>query len=212
MAPSQTEFAEQYAPMSEGELEELVLAFNDLVPPAQAALLAELAQRKLPFAPPANAGASQRASDPEPDESLVTVARYRDLSEAVVARAVLERAGLRCWLYDENTVRMDWMWSNFIGGMRLRVGSRDEAEALALLAQPMPSTIELDNGETFEQPHCPRCGSMDVKSNDTPTKASVLSLFLLPFPLPSMKRTNTWRCNDCGCVWLDDGQPDPAAA
>jgi hypothetical protein len=61
---------------------------------------------------------SPELSEPE-YRDLVTLRRYRDLSEAIVARAVVESAGIYCFLKDENFVRLDWQMSNLLGGIRL---------------------------------------------------------------------------------------------
>ena len=74
-------------------------------------------------------------------QTLTTVARYRDLSEAIVARSVLESAGLFCFLQDENTIRLDWGWSNALGGLRLQVGAQDADRALELLSRPRPKPL-----------------------------------------------------------------------
>jgi hypothetical protein len=50
---------------------------------------------------------------------LTTIRRCRDLSEAIVARSLLESSGIDVNLCDENLVRLDWQVSNFIGGIRL---------------------------------------------------------------------------------------------
>jgi hypothetical protein len=56
---------------------------------------------------------------------LVIIKRYRELSEAIVARSLLESAGIVVALCDENLVRLDWEISNFIRGIRLQVDSED---------------------------------------------------------------------------------------
>jgi hypothetical protein len=37
------------------------------------------------------------------------------------------------FLFDDNTIRMDWFWSTALGGVKLRVASGDIAEALEIL-------------------------------------------------------------------------------
>jgi hypothetical protein len=69
---------------------------------------------------------------------LVTLRRYRDLSEAIVARSMLEAAGIAAWLRDENLVRLEWQISNFIGGIRLQVDLSEAEAAEELLSQPIP--------------------------------------------------------------------------
>jgi hypothetical protein len=41
----------------------------------------------------------------------------KDLAEAYVGRSLLESAGIPAWIADENLVRMDWFYSNLVGGM-----------------------------------------------------------------------------------------------
>src|ERR1700683_956940 len=84
-------------------------------------------------------------------EEFVTVARYRDLSQAIVAKTLLESAGIEAWVRDENVVRMEWQYSNLLGGIRLQVKSGDQAAAEELLEQAGPGTISLGGGEGFVQ-------------------------------------------------------------
>jgi hypothetical protein len=65
----------------------------------------------------------------------VILRRYRDMPEAFVERSVLEDAGIECVLQDDNTLRMDWFWSNAMGGIKLVVREKDAQEAEELLSQ-----------------------------------------------------------------------------
>ena len=202
-------FAERYRKMSEPELMDLAREYDELVDEAQAALRAEFARRGLE--PPL---IEDEDSTAEPSDAgpLVTVGRYRDMPEAFVARAVLEEAGMECLLRDENTVRMDWLWSNLIGGMRLQVAAKDAAAARELLSQPMPREFAVDSGEEFEQPVCPRCRSRDVVLNDSDRKVLAASM-LISIPIPHRKpQGEEWRCLSCGCKWADDGETEKETA
>lgn len=198
---SQESFAAQYKVMSETELMALARKYDDLIDAAQAALRAEFTQRGLE--PPL----IEEEDDPievEDDPDLATVGQYRDMAEAFVARAVLDQAGIECFLRDENTVRTDWLLSNAIGGMRLQVAAKDQAAAEELLLQPIPEQFEIDSGEEFVQPVCPKCGSTDVIANDPDRKVMAVSMFI-KLPLPhSRPSEEEWRCMACGCVWVDD--------
>ena len=187
--------------MSETELMNLAREYGDLVDVAQTALRAEFARRGLE--PPVIEEEEAPVAD-EDDPDLVTVGRYRDSPEAFVARAVLEDAGIRCFLRDENTVGINWLWSNVVGGMRLQVAAKDEAAAREVLLAPAPGTFETDSGEEFVQPVCPRCGSTDVIANDPDRKVLAASM-LIGVPIPHSKPSGEqWRCMTCGCVWADD--------
>jgi hypothetical protein len=65
----------------------------------------------------------------------VVLRRYRDMPQAFVEKSVLEDAGILCFLEDENVVRMDWLWSNAMGGIKLVVRKKDAEEAEKLLSE-----------------------------------------------------------------------------
>jgi len=58
---------------------------------------------------------------------------------AFVEKSVLEDAGIECYLQDDNVVRMDWLWSNAMGGIKLIVREKDAGDAEKILSQEPPS-------------------------------------------------------------------------
>lgn len=194
---SEPTFTDLYHPMSELELRELAADWHDLTDEARVALESEFVSRGLEFVeppPPADETVDYR--------DLVTLRRYRDLSEAIVARAVVESAGIFCFLKDENLVRLDWQMSNLVGGIRLQVGAADVEAAEAVLAQPIPDSIDIPDQPDFEQPRCPRCNSTDISWERQGRKAALLLLYL--FALPAPRGSESWRCSNCDLRWADD--------
>jgi hypothetical protein len=166
------DFAARYAAMSESELMGIAQEYETLRGVAQSTLRAEFAKRKLD--PPV---IEHRVEPPRPEaRELVTVGRYRDLAEAIVARSLLQAEGIESWIQDENLIRIDWGYSNAIGGMRLQVGAENQAAAIGILAQAPDRIAFAEDGE-YIQPQCSQCGSMD------------LSLRIM---------TNIWVCGNCG--------------
>jgi hypothetical protein len=195
------DLAAQYAQMSETELMELARSYDDLLENAQAALRAEFARRSLE--PPLKE---------EPEEwqfrPLVTVRRYRDLAEAYVGRSLLESAGIPAWIADENLVRMDWFYSNLVGGMRLQVDPRDETAAREILQESAPATITYGEQDEFVQPTCPKCGSPEVTlGSGTESGRSLVALWVVGVPVPP--REAMWHCDGCGATWDDAGEGEP---
>jgi hypothetical protein len=190
-------FADLYRSMSELELQSLLADWHSLLPEACSALSAEFASRTLEFiAPPTPENSATEFRE------LVTIRRYRDLSEAIVARAVIESAGIFCFLKDENLVRLDWQVSNFIGGIRLQVAVPDVESAEAILSQPVPSEFSIPDQPGFSQPRCPRCTSTDIMWERQGRKAALASLYLFALPLP--RGSESWHCNSCDLRWTDD--------
>jgi len=197
MLPDSEELAQTYAAMSELDLTAIARSYDSLTEDAQTALRAEFSRRKLD--PPT----IEEIETPEAiSRTLITIHRYRDLSEAIVARSLLESAGIRAYLRDENLVRLEWQISNFIGGIRLQVEAADEASAIEILNQPIPDTVPFDEQTDFAQPLCPRCGSKDITFEGSSRGAALASLYLLSLPLPL--GGESWLCNDCGARWEDD--------
>ena len=188
--------------MSDDEMLHLGTQYATLTDEAQGLVRSEFSRRKLevPDAEP------DFESQPEPEESITTLRRYRDQAEALLARSVLESAGIECLLLNENTIRNDWLWSNLLGGIRLQVAVSDLEAAEAVLSQPIPAHIALAGEADYEQPQCPHCGSLDVGFNNFDAKVRATSILLLGFPLPSPVQKDYWHCESCGTNWIDESE------
>jgi hypothetical protein len=194
--PREDELIQTYRSASDNELLELAVTYDSLTETAQHALRAEFARRGLE--PPE---IPDEPAAPTPEfQRLVTVEQYRDLAEAQVAKGVLDSAGILCCLRDENTARLDWVWSNLMGGVRLQVNEQDREAAQAVLAQPIPEQIQVDGEIPYDQPRCPRCGSLDIHYQGIHKGAGLASIILfVPIPIPK----RAWICEDCGAQWRE---------
>jgi hypothetical protein len=134
-------------------------------------------------------------------QELITLWVYRDLPEALLAKGKLESEGIECFLADDNMVRMDWFWSNAVGGIKLRVEQEDAEAALELLGEAIPATLSVDEGgKEYRQPQCPKCRSLDIKFESVNEFAlPFLYVFSLPFPFSK----KSWKCENCGNEWQD---------
>ena len=81
---------------------------------------------------------------------FVPVQSYGNYVDAHIIMGRLEEEGIRCWLKDENTVTIDPILTNAVGGIKLMV-AKDQAERageiLALLETDLRKKIS-----------CPNCG------------------------------------------------------
>jgi hypothetical protein len=124
----QQRLAALYASLSETELTQLAKDQKSLTEDALHVLESEFLRRGLPFE-----RQNLVAMASQEDLKLIALRRFRDLPEALVAKGLLDSANIECFLSDENTVRMDWLWSNALGGVRLWVREDDLSESFALL-------------------------------------------------------------------------------
>jgi rubredoxin len=190
--------AELYGGMTEGELKKLASDAGSLTDTAVNALKAELSNRGSKF----SLEYPEASADNVPHPKLVTLRQFRDLPAALLAKSVLDSAGIECFLADENTIRMDWLLSNVLGGIKLWVTEENAAIASELLGQESAEGIEAEDGKESEQPRCPQCGSANVLFEEL-SKHAAYATVLLGVPIP-LKRLG-WKCHSCGYHWEESG-------
>ena len=109
----------------------------------------------------------------------------------------LEEDGIKCWLKDENTVTIDPILTNAVGGIKLMVAGSQAERALDILR-----TVESENKALHP---CPNCGSLNIEFVTTPRKASnwasvILGFFFLSYAMPVDK---VYHCFNCGHEYSD---------
>jgi hypothetical protein len=187
--------AQLYAGMSEAELKKLADEAWSLTETGKVSLRAELTRRGLEFALATTAAAVPEA----PSSNVVTLRKFRDLPEALLAKGFLESAGVESFLIDETTIRMDWLWSNLLGGVKLCVNREDTDAAAQILNQEIPEKFSVEGAEDFEQPRCPQCQSLVISYEDLNKPATYASTFLMNLPIQISCRR--WNCQTCGYLW-----------
>jgi hypothetical protein len=193
----QQRLAKTYARFTDGELERAAANAQDLTDLAKIALRSEIDRR----------GAAVIPTEPEPEPApepefreLVTIRQFRDLPEALLAKGSLESAGIECGLWDDNLVRLDWFWSNLIGGVRLKVAPADAEAANEILDQPIPEELDVPGIGDYHQPHCPKCNSLEIAYRELNKPVAYISAYFnVPMPLERL----AWHCHDCGAEWED---------
>src|SRR5260370_7961142 len=84
------------------------------------------------------------------------------MPDAFLFGSILDSAEIECYLADENTIRMDWFWSNLLGGIKLCVRKADADEASSLLEQGVPEKFDVEGVGKYQQPRCPKCPLLDA--------------------------------------------------
>ena len=193
----QRRLARHYSQMSDGELLEIALQPWALSDAAWEALDDELDRRDLELPEPE----PTPQMVPPQKRSLIVLRKFRDLPEALLAKGSLDSAGIEAFLGDDNTVRVDWLWSNLLGGIKLLVDSENAEAANEILSQPIPENFDIEDVEDYQQPRCPRCQSLDVSFEELYKPIAYGSLFL-GLPLPVHRKG--WICHSCRYTWQED--------
>ena len=82
---------------------------------------------------------------------LVIVQRFRDLPEASIAKSILDSAGVENFLADDNMVRLDWFYSNLVGGIKILVREEDVEAAAKLLTQEVTAKFDVEDAPMTTQ-------------------------------------------------------------
>ena len=135
--------AELCASVEDGELEEIAADVDSLTELARKALRSEMVRRGIQ-APPAEKEDSKTAGSEREHSGPVMVGRYRDSGDAMIAKSMLDSAGIECFLADENLVLLDWFYSNLIGGIKLMVREEDAETARKLLEENIPEKFDAE--------------------------------------------------------------------
>ena len=135
--------AELYASLEEGELKGIAGDADSLTQAAREALRTEMLNRGMQ-APLAKRGDSETSSSERELPGPIMVGRYRDSGEAMIAKSMLDSAGIESFLGDENLVRLDWFYSNLIGGIKLMVREEDADTARKLLEENVPEKFDVE--------------------------------------------------------------------
>jgi predicted RNA-binding Zn-ribbon protein involved in translation (DUF1610 family) len=134
---------------------------------------------------------------------FVPVWSYNNYVSAHIAMGRLEEDGFNCWLKDENTVTIDPILTNAVGGIKLMVAENEAQKAVELLKQ-----LQREHKATVA---CPKCGSHNIEVVSTPRKASNWAAALVGFLFTSFALSveTVNHCFDCGNEFPEERLENP---
>jgi hypothetical protein len=127
-----------YSNMTDGELEEIAADSGSLTDLARAALAKEFERRNLTI--PASDAHANFTKPKIEFQDLVTIRRFRNLHEALLAKGSLDSASFESHLADDNMVRI--FVSTFVDGVRLLVRREDAEAAQEILDEPVDGDFD----------------------------------------------------------------------
>ena len=129
---------------------------------------------------------------------LVTVQIFDNPVDLHLLRSKLDSEGIHCFVFDEHIVSLNPLFSNSVGGIKLKVAEKDE-EIVRSILQELKDAPNLDeNNQTIA---CPKCASTDLYINYRSMKGykgllSMATMFLFTaFPFYFK---NVYKCKSCG--------------
>lgn len=129
--------------------------------------------------------------------SLETVKVFQNPMDAYILKATLESRGINCYLFDEHIVSTNALYSNLVGGIKLKVGIRDVAAVREILEE-IDQTPYTD--ESNQAICCPRCQSTNLESGKIKTTGiwpKIVAFISLVFGTYPVSVSRVYRCKDC---------------
>lgn len=129
---------------------------------------------------------------------LVTVRIFDNPINAHMLKSKLESEGIHVYLQDENTIGIDPLVSNALGGIKLKI-SENDIEKTRLVLKELDDTPYRDEDDNIAQ--CPKCESNDLIVGYNSMKgfiqifSAIISLLLMLFPL---YLKTVYKCKKCG--------------
>lgn len=130
---------------------------------------------------------------------MVTVKTFDNYFTANIYLTRLQADGIPCWLYDENTVTIDPILTNAIGGIKLVVKKEDEVKAVKRLRAYHISYMLSAT--------CPHCGSNSFTQVTKKKAGNYLTAILTwLFSSYAIAPEQVYQCGNCGfeCEQLPD--------
>jgi hypothetical protein len=200
------ELSERYHQMSDTELVVLARQRSELTDLAQSALTQEISYRKLVIPPEETPVA--RIPEPDPnatgedpyaeERKLIEIRKVWSLADALQIQAILERAGIPCFIGTEKATVVDLAMADYSNGLSVKIMQIGWYWAKQALKNYTPlNEPELEELVEPEEVlvRCPKCGSTEV----------VLGEFESDVPERDSDSPFEWACESCGHQWEDDG-------
>lgn len=128
-------------------------------------------------------------------DTFKTIARFQYSTEAQIIKGRLEAEGVQVFLSDNFTIETDPLVSNAIGGIKMKVLSKDAMKAQHILNSIHKYSID-DNGNAI---HCPNCNSekIDLFSTIKDFKSFFGFVFGVLFGTLPITAKHKYKCEIC---------------
>lgn len=124
---------------------------------------------------------------------LVLIWRTDKILEAHIIKGRLEAAGINAFIFDDQMVSTNWLYSQALGGVRVVVLTSQLDKAREVLKE----SVTIQDFDAFDT--CPLCHSHDVIRLKPPLFLVLLTYLFLNFL--SMQETRNRKCRACYHQW-----------
>jgi hypothetical protein len=131
-------------------------------------------------------------------DRIITFESYHDPMLAEIIKGRFEANGIDCYIADSNTIAMNRLYTQALGGVKLKIFERDIEKCQLILAQN--ENLALDEILDNEENHCIYCQSTNVRYGAATIQRTnwvgvLISLLTITYPFYARK---AWHCFNCG--------------
>ncbi len=132
------------------------------------------------------------------NDKIVTLDTFYDPMLAEIIRGRLEANGIACFIADDNTIGINPIYNQALGGVKLKVFEHDVEKCREILSQPEELALSDDQLHETETA-CPYCHSTNVRyGSATQVKANWLAtLIAFLFSTYPLYANKAWHCFNC---------------
>lgn len=129
---------------------------------------------------------------------LITFKTFDNSVDAHILKIKLESEGISCFLFDEHIVSVNPLYSNLVGGIKLKINEEDLPHANNVLYELEQTPYTTDDEQVIS---CPNCQSTHLESGYKSMRSvgavisAIASFLLFIFPV---YRKNVFKCLNCG--------------
>lgn len=129
---------------------------------------------------------------------LITFKTFDNSIDAHILKIKLESEGITCFLFDENIVSVNPLYSNLVGGIKLKINEEDLSHARNIVLELEETPLTTEDNEIIA---CPKCQSTKIESGYKSMRSigavlsAIVSFLLLIFPI---YRKTVYKCLECG--------------
>lgn len=129
--------------------------------------------------------------------SFVTLKTFNEATSAHILKATLEGNGIECYLFDENIVTVNPLYSNLVGGIKLKVSTADYDLALQILNEIEQTPYTDDHDSVIR---CEKCQSTNIVSVHQSAKGlfpKIWFFIAVSLGIYPMNHKRVYHCKEC---------------
>ncbi|RAI83865.1 putative signal transducing protein [Algoriphagus yeomjeoni] len=129
---------------------------------------------------------------------LITIKTFDNSIKAHLMKSKLESENILCFLFDENIVGLNPLYSLSVGGIKLKIGKSDIDKAALIIEETEKATLTNDHGEVI---NCPSCQSEEIYSgfkSMAGTKGIISAITSILFMVFPIYYKTVYKCKKCG--------------